>query len=83
MALIHGAATMAPIQLSVLRTKLLMATPEELRLRISSVSMVVATDWKNPLASEPERGGYYLTKTSMDEIPKKNRARHGTTGCKP
>lgn len=43
-ALIQGAATIAPTQLRMFRTKLLMATPAELFLRINSVSIVVAAD---------------------------------------
>lgn len=41
MASIHGAATNVPMQLRMLRRKLLTATPAELRFRTNSVSIVV------------------------------------------
>ena len=39
---IHGSATIAPKQEKMFRTKLLTATPEDARLGINSVSIVVA-----------------------------------------
>ena len=42
MAVIKGLATIAPMQEKMFRTKLFAATPEEARLGMNSVSMVVA-----------------------------------------